>query len=526
MKRFSKAVSTPGHLLPGALCLAALTGCALTPSEAAGPTPAADVVIAPEPGTPMPPFVFSDDDERLLDEVQRGCFNYLWDHASPETGMVYDRTSADLVSVAGVGFQLSAVPIGVERGWITEDQGRERCARILSSLLVHPDSRVHGLYFHFLDDHGRPHPDAYEHVVSTIDSALLFAGVITASSYFGGEVAELGDRIVDEADWSAFRATNADHPAYSDFITLGWRADDKAHPTRSGKLLRATWADAGDEHRLVSFLAACAPDPDHRMPPETYYKLRRPLGDYPGVKTHVWLPYSGALFTSFFAHCWIDYRALGTDDPGSFGQPARARVNWWENARRFAHLHLVRCRENPEGFETLGGRAWGLSACDGPDGYLVAQLKPNPVEMPDARPDFDLPPRAHLDGNPVWNGAVVAPYAAGSTVAFDPAPALDALRYYRSLERADGSPLLWEDPDAGGWGFFDSYTLDTETGDPWVASDRVAIDQGPLILLIENARTGLVWDLFMSHPAVKGGLERLRLERHGPGPARKPAQGG
>lgn len=532
MKRFSKAVPAPRRVLPGALCLTALAGCALSPSTAATPagTPAAKVVIAPDPGTARPPFEFSDDDNALLEDVQHGCFNYLWSHVSPHTGMVYDRTSADLVSVAGVGFQLSAIPVGIKHGWITEDQGRERCARILSSLLAEPTNRVHGLYFHFLDDDARPHPEAYEHVVSTIDSALLFAGVITASSYFGGEVATLGDRILDEADWHAFLATNADHPAYTDFITLGWRADDKHDPTRSGKLLKATWADAGDEHKLVTFLAVSAPNPEHRVPPETYYKLRRTLGDYPGVGVHVWLPYSGALFTVFFAQCWIDYAHLGVDHPAAFGQPARAQVDWWENGRRFAKLHEVMCKENPEGFKTLGGRAWGLSACDGPDGYLVAQLKPHLVAMPDARENYDVPPKAHLDDHPVWNGAVVAPYAAGGTVVFDPGPAIDALRYYRSLERADGTPLLWEDPSKGGWGFFDSYTLDTKSGDPWVAPDRVAIDEGPLILLIENARSGFVWDLFMSHPMVRAGLERLRLERSqetaGGGSAANRTQGG
>ncbi len=490
---------------------------AAAPACHALPRDAASYVIEPAPGTPMPPFEFSDADEALLDEVQRGCFNYLWHHASPHTGMVYDRTSADLVSVAGVGFQLSAIPIGVERGWITRQQGRERAELILRSLLERETNRKFGLFFHFLDPHGDPHPEAYEHVVSTIDSALLFAGVITASAYFEGDIAALGDELIEGANWDAFLYRDAGHPAYRRYVSLGWRAADKADPTGPGQLLSATWADAGDEHRLVAFLGVCAPNEDHRLPPDAYYALRRTLGTHPASGEHVWLPYSGALFTAFFAHCWIDYHALGTDNPGAHGQPARARVNWWENSRRVAALHRGVCRANPMGFKTFGEHAWGLSACDGPTGYIVSQIKPDALPMPDARPDWDIPPADHIRTDPVWHGGVLAPYAAGSTVVFEPAPAIAALRHYRSLTNADGDPLLWEDPSTGGWGYFDSYTLDTETGEPWVAHDRVAIDQGPLCLLIENARTSFVWNTFAQHPAVRDGLGRLGLERDPPG---------
>lgn len=516
MKRFSKLINV--RKTGFALSFLVLGGCSALgsgPGAEVPPGSAAAVVIEPGADRRLPPYEFSDADARLLEEVQLGCFNYLWNHCSPNTGMVYDRTSADLVSVAGVGFQLSAIPVGVERGWITREQGHARAAQIMRSLLAEPGNRVHGLFFHFLDDHARPHPEAYEHVVSTIDSALLFAGVITASEYFGGDVRTYGDELLAGADWRAFLATDAGHQAYTGFVSLGWRADDPKDPTKLGSLLSATLADAGDEHRLVAFLGVCAPNPEHRLSPDAYYGLRRSLGTHPKAGVHVWLPYSGALFTAFFAHCWIDYAHLGTDNPGAHGHPARARVNWWENSRRIVNLHRAKCAENPEGFKTLGPDAWGLSACDGPGSYLVGQLKPTPVAMPDARADWDVPPASHINTDPVWHGGILAPYAAGSSVVFEPEAAVRALRHYRSLKWADGSSLLWEDPASGGWGFFDSYTLDTDSGEPWVAEDRVAIDQGPLVLLIENARSGHVWDMFMTHPAIRAGLGRLDLVRDG-----------
>lgn len=485
------------------LGLAGLLGAACTAADGPPPVradrPAAETIVVREHGRPTPPFTFDPEDERLLDEVQRGAFNFLWNAADPATGMVVDRSSAKIVSVAGVGFQLSAIPIGVERGWVTRDEGEARAKLILASLKGDPTNRKAGLFYHYLD--GRTASatvDGYEHVVSTVDSALLFAGMITASSYFGGEVARLAGSMVEAADWSSFVSGPETRPGERGFISLGWKPDDRNDTTGSGSLLPFYWADSGDEHRLVTFLAVAAPNPEHRVSAEMYYQLRRRLGTYADLGLIVWFPWSGALFTSFFSHCWINYAAMGADEPARFGIEHRARVDWWENSRRTAAMHRLKAIENPKALPGLGKDVWGINASDAAHGYAVPGLFPTPIDMPRARPELDFATHTPDDN---WGDGTIAPYSAGCSIMFDPKPAMEALHRYR---RIDG---LWSDPAAGGYGFRDAFHL----GTGWIAPDYVAIDQGPLILAIENARTGLVWRLFHEHPVVKAGMERLKL---------------
>ncbi|MEM1331518.1 MAG: glucoamylase family protein [Planctomycetota bacterium] len=481
------------------------------PSDPSTGLIAAQTVIEPRPGTVIPPFEFSANDEALLDEIQRGCFNFFWDAVSEPSGMVVDRTSKpNLVSVAGVGFQLSALPIGVERGWVSMDRARERALTIVRTLENEPRNRKAGLFFHYIDGRtGALSDEGYEEVVSTIDSALLKAGLLTASVYFGGEVAEICDRLFAEADWTFFAAGPEEGPAFEGFISLGWRSAGGDDPTAAGDMLRAHWIDSGCEHRLVTLLGVCAPEAAHRLDAKLYYDLRRTLGVFEDVGPSVYLPYSGALFTAFFSHCWIPYHELGTDNPAAHTDRPRARVDWWENSRRLAEIHRRQAIANPMGLATPGEHAWGMTACDGEDGYLVLQLFPEPVMLLDGVVDRDFPPHGVRD---VWHDGTIAPYGAGSAIMFLPEESVASLRYHRNMPGPDGEPLLWEDPADGGQGFFDSYRRNPD-GSYWLAHDRVAIDQGPLMLAIENARTGLIWDLFSRHRFVEAGFERLGVER-------------
>ena len=274
-------MNTLAHLLPDWACrslagvagVALLCGCSTSPPGLPTPSPSSQFIIVAPSGTPKPPFEFAPADAAFLDEVQRGCFNFMWNAANPNTGMVPDRTSVTTISTAGVGFQLAAIPVGVERGWITRDQGRERVALILTSLARDPAIRHEGLFQHFIDgDTAGPHTSTeLEHVVSTIDSGLLMSGLIVASQYFGGDIQVNADALVAAANWRAFVSGTSAKPHERGFISLGWKPDDKLAATGPGTYLPYYWVDSGDEHKLVTLLAVCAPHDAFRVESALYF---------------------------------------------------------------------------------------------------------------------------------------------------------------------------------------------------------------------------------------------------------------
>ena len=492
--------------------LVTLTGCRTSSDSPVIPANAADLVIQSPPGTPRPPFSFSREDERLLDEVQQGAFWWMYDACDPTTGLTRDRSSASYSSIASIGFHLAALPIGVERGWITRRQGFDRALRILKTLEKTP--RKEGLFYHFIDGTtAQIPPGSPEDAVSTIDSALLLSGMIVASSYFGGEVATLADRFVEDVNWTFFVDPQAEQPHWRGFISLAWKPENTGEPEGKGRLSPFYWIDAGDEQRLVTFLAVAAPHPERAIDPSVYYRLRRPIGVDEAGGPFSYIPWSGALFTHFFAHCFIHYAAIGADNPSAFGAERRARIDWWENSRRAVLMHQRKAELNPLGLPTLGRNAWGLTACDAASGYIVPGLYPTAHRFADERPDWEYetsPMAARED----YGDGTIAPYGAGCAILFTPDRAIDALRNYRSLRAPDGSPLVWRSPrpakfDAPGpgegYGFQDAFNL----GTGWVAKDCIGIDQGPLALAIENARSGLIWRLFEAHPVVRNGFKRL-----------------
>lgn len=495
-----------------ALSAAATIGCSAPPPVPPAPertVHAGSVVIEPAPGTPRPPFEFAPADAALLDEISRATFDYFWSAVSPDSGMVYDRTSSDVVSVAGVGFQLAALPIGVERGWIDRADAAARAGQILSALESEPSNRKAGLFYHFINPHdASARRVGRELVVSTIDSALLFAGMLVAGEYFGTDVQDTANRLYAQADWSFFLADPGEGGPMGRYLSLGWKPASDDRPTGDGELLPYYWLDSGDEHRLATFLGVCAPNPAFQVPTETYWGLRRQLGWHEGQGHVVWFPYSGALFTAFFAHLFVDYAALGTDTPARHAQTHRARVDWWENSRRLVHLHRDRAIANPLDLPTLGPDAWGFSASDGPDGYLVSQQFPEPVTMRNALPGRDFSRYQPSDN---WGDGVIAPYASGASIMFEPGLAVAALRLARDATAPDGGSGVWRGGHPGGWGFADAFRLDEHGHADWIAEDFVAISQGPLLLGIENARTGLIWRLFMDTPHVRDGMRRLDL---------------
>ena len=335
-------------------------------------------------------YQFSPSDERLLDEIQRGCFEFLWQEVGNPAPLVKDRLTNDKVSsLAGVGFQLSAIPIGVQRGWITRDQGEQRALGILRAIIPRADNKKFGIYLHYVDLNtgGMHNYDGAQVMASTIDHALLQAGAMTAAVYFGGEVETLAGRLVSEANWKAYEVELNENVRRrldgksEKFISFGWLPDDRARDLNvSGSYRPWSWYKASDEELIVTFLAVGSPVVEHAVDPEMYYRLHRIIKQHEDMPPFV-VSWGGPAFCHFFAHCWIDYGRFGTDDPAAFSSN-EPQVDWFENSRRAMLTHRQRCLEATDRFKTFGENRWGMSpAADindkGEIGYIVPSVKPS-----------------------------------------------------------------------------------------------------------------------------------------------------
>ena len=431
-------------------------------------TPPSDIVRTAETEAALREPLSAEDAE-LLDEIQRGCFQYLWNEVGQPSLLAKDRRYADVASLAGVGFQLASLPIGVERGWITRDQAKARAVTILDSL-DRDDIRRHGLYLHFVraDDASVFAP--FRNEVSTVDSALLFAGALPAAQYFGGEIAERIDRLVAAANWREY--SNPENG----FVHFGWWPADNEHLDADGEFIPLVWHLASDEERIIYFLAAGAPNPDFAVDPRRYYELERHVESHDDLPPYV-VSWNGAMFQYFYSHAYIDYRRFAADDPALFGVEA-PRVDWVENSRRATLTHRQRCIESAAQFPSFAADRWGVSPCmaldsRGEPAYIVQEVQPN------------------LSDRDEWQGGWIAPYAAGSAIMFTPQESLAALRAYRNLKDEAGQPLAWRDPAQGGYGFEESFSLvrqepSEDAGEPpppipAASDDHVAIDVGVML---------------------------------------------
>jgi len=426
-------------------------------------------------------YQLTEADEQLLDEIQRACFEYFWQEVGSPVPLVKDRKLGSVSSIAAVGFQLSSLPIGVERGWVSRAAAETRAIAVLQGLMDRPDNKHLGVYLHFPDlNTGGLSLEGYEIVASTVDHALLIAGALPAAVYFGGQTAELVERLIGDTQWSAYAV------APGELLSMGWKPDDPTQMKGEGSFLPYHWKDSGDEERLIYFLAVGSPDPEHAVPAERYYQTQRTIQAWDNGEPFV-ITYPGALFTYLFSHCWIDYQRYAADDPQQFGIQ-HPRVDWFENSRRAVDTQRLRAVAMSATYPNLAPDRWGLSACDGPAGYLVPNIRPNLADRDD------------------WHQGTIAPYAAGSAIMLMPEKSLQALRAFRNLKSAMGELLVWREVDAGGYGFADAFNLELQ----WSSPDTLGIDHGPLLLAIENVRSGLVWELAKRHTLYQRAVQRLR----------------
>lgn len=426
-------------------------------------------------------------DLELLDETQAlGC-RYFLEQTLPN-GLIRDtsRPSAP-ASTAATGFGLAALTIIADRyetsrNWsASSDEVQALALQIVRTLDSIQQAQADspelygkdGFFYHFIDADGKRRGKCE---VSTVDTAILLAGMITASYYFGGEIAQRTDAIAQRIDWSAYLLP-ARHALWSGAqqYSHGWS------PERG--VFANTWDRPTDEALLIHLLAL-AQQPDNHAYQQAFFAYPRVTRQYQGVP--VVNSYFGSLFTYFFAHCFYDFRSLGSDSPEQVpGVPSDVpSVNWWDNSIRAAEANRAFCIAHADEYPWYGEDAWGLSACYDPNGKYLGGLGTEPSE---AKPFHNgtLPPYGAISCMPFFGERLE------SNLGFR------ALRHFHREYRE----VLW-----GEYGPRDAIH---PSRDPVSVGFDVGIDVGPMVLMIENYRTGAIWQRFMGYPGVLTGAHKV-----------------
>jgi hypothetical protein len=412
-------------------------------------------------------------DEELLDRLQRAAFDYLATFCNQDNGLVADTSRADSPSsIAVVGFALSCYPIAVTRGWLTREAAAKRVLATLrffsdSDQGEQPDATGHkGFYYHFLDmQNGRR---VWQCELSLIDTALLLAGMLTAAQFFDGAGAETELRNLTQAlyrrvDWNW--ALNG-----SRTLAQGWRPETG--------FLHYGW-EGYNEATLLYVLAIGSPT--HALSAESFVRWTATYQweNLLGINTL----YSGPLFTHLFSHAWIDFRGIRD-------QFMRAvDSDYFDNTRSAIAIQREYAARNPRGFQGYCRDLWGVSAGDGPRNEEKRL-------MPRDRRFYGYMSRGVPYGP---DDGTLSPWAMLATVPFGSAAALDGTRH-----------LLEHYPevcvDHRFLSGFNPGRFEHEA--PWLSQGWYGLDQGVLVMMIENHRSGLIWDLMRRSPELRTGLQR------------------
>jgi hypothetical protein len=435
------------------------------------------------------PFVPTAAQTAFLDTVQRRTFDWFWETTNPANGLVPDRwPTKSFSSIAAVGFGLTSYLVGVERGWISRDQARDRVLATLRFFERAPQGAEatnvaghRGFFYHFLDMERGLRFEKVE--LSTIDTGLLLMGVLSARQYFDhadagdSTVRALADSIYFRVDWPWARNGGAS-------LTMGW------HPETG--FIDSRWIGY-DEAMLLYALALGSPT--HPIGSEAWtawtagYKWDRFQG-----QEYVMF---GPLFGHQYSHVWLDFRGIGDAYMRGRG------IDYFENSRRATLAHRAYATANPNGWRGYADSVWGLTASDGPlDSAFVLLGRQRQFHTYWAR---------GAGTDEINDDGTLVPTAAGGSVPFAPEIAIPALA---AMRRQYGDPLF------GRYGFVDAFNpslVDANLKVPqgrihpgvgWFDTDYLGIDQGPILEMIENHRTGLVWKLMRKNPHLTRGLCR------------------
>ena len=417
-----------------------------------------------------------------IDDVERRTFRFFWDTTNPRNGLVPDRwPTPSFSSIAAVGFGLAAYGIGAQRGYVTREAARDRVLLTLRTFLNLPQGPAatgmggyHGFFYHFLDmESGLRFKDVE---LSTIDTTWLLAGALFCQSYFDrndpteSAIRDAAEQLFERAEWDWEQPRP---PA----ISMGWYPEKGFH----------TYDWHGYNEAMMVYILALG-SPTHAADPSGWTEWTRTYrwGEFYGQQHVLFPPLFGHQYTQMF----IDFRGI---------QDAYMRdrgIDYFENSRRATISQRAYAIDNPGRWNDYGPNVWGLTACDGPADVTI-----------DGRTYHTYTARGATQDTIVDDGTI-APTAAISSIAFTPEISIAAME---EMQRRYG-PALYRQ-----YGFADSFnptyrgtskygTVDPNLG--WFDVDYLGIDQGPIVIMIENHRSGLVWDVMKKNPHVVRGLKR------------------
>lgn len=394
--------------------------------------------------------------EELLTMVQRQTFRYFWDFAHPVSGLARERiSSGDLVTIGGSGFGVMAILVAIERGFISRQQGVDRLEKIVHFL--QQADRFHGVWPHWL--HGStgevipfsPQDDGGD----LVETSFMIQGLLTARQYLNpanqqeAAIISTINQLWEEVEWDWYTKGGEDVLYWHWSPNFGWAMNHRI---------------TGYNEALITYILAAA-SPTHAIDPEVYHQGWAGNGaiannqEYYGIRLPLGYDYGGPLF---FAH----YSFLGLDPRNLEDRYA----NYFTQNKNHSLINRAYVIDNPKNYIGYSEDSWGLTASDNPDGYA-----------------------AHSPTNDL---GVITPTAAISSIPYTPEYSLAAIEHFYYLL----GDRLW-----GEYGFYDAFDLTRG----WTANSYLAIDQGPIIIMIENYRSALLWELFMSGPEIQKALPEL-----------------
>ncbi|MBE0639022.1 MAG: Tat pathway signal protein [Bacteroidales bacterium] len=422
-------------------------------------------------------YPITPEDELMLDSIQQKTFLFFLHEHHPEWGIVKDRAAAWAPSsIASTGFGIPCFAIGTERNWITREQAAQITLNMLNFFMNSEQSTdtaaagYKGFYYHFLRmDTGKRE---WTCELSSIDTGLLMMGIIFARNYYNidneteREIRRLAGELLERIDWNFMdMPAGSQHPHT---ISMGWSPEEGLH----------NWGWTGYNEALFLYVLAAGSGMENVE--RSYnswlstYKWQTP---YEGL-SHVAFP---PLFGHQFSQAFIDYRGL--IDP----YMKEKGIDYFENSRRATYVQQQYAIQNPHGWVGYDSLCWGVTASDGPTEIYNFDDKKflGYAGRGAAGPDYNY-----------FDDGTIAPYGPLSSLPFAPEIVLPTIR--AMIEKQGDS--IW-----GKYGFYDSFNLTAN----WVNDDFIGIDQGPMLIMIENFRTGLVWDYVMKDPIIQDGLAKL-----------------